>query len=215
MAIDEEKVDDGILNRKKWDETFPKILFLFKEATKSSGWTKIAGVPIDTTKGDNWRFWPNVLLWKHAMYGAFNEQRVPPYPLLEDTKEHRTNKGILNEIAYVNFNKKLGESRSDNGSIARIASENRNDLSTQIDSIRPTVVYCCRTNFNAYQAIYPDAKIEKLAQDIYVHNQRFIITFYHPSYWAIGRECFYQMLSDILSQPAFISRLKIRATSAA
>jgi hypothetical protein len=208
MITDQDEVNDGILDRQKWDKTFPKILFLFKEATKKSDWKEIAGNPINTNNGDNPRFWPNVLLRKHAMYGIFNERRVPPYPTSwKDTKEHQTNNGYLDEIAYVNFKKKLGESTSDSGLIARIASENRKALSTQIDTIKPTVVYCCRTNFNAYQAIYPDDKIENLAQDIYTHNQRFIITFYHPSYWFIGPERLYQLFSDILSQPAFVSCL--------
>jgi hypothetical protein len=215
MTTDQDLVNDGILDAQKWKETFPKTLFLFKEATKRSEWTEIAGNPIDTRKGDNPRFWPNVLRWKHAIYGVFNERQVPPYPLLEETKEHLTNNRFLDEIAYVNFNKKLGESKSDNQLIARIASENRNALSKQIDTIKPTVVYCCRSNFNAYQAIYPDARIENLAQDIYNHNQRFVITFYHPSYWVISPECFYQMFSDILSQPAFVNRLTAPAISAA
>jgi hypothetical protein len=215
MTTDQDLVNDGILNPQKWDRTFPKTLFLFKEATKSSEWTEIAGKPIDTRKGDNPRFWPNVLRWKHAIYGVFNERRVPPYPTLEETSEYQKNDGYLDEIAYVNFNKKLGESRTDNQFIARIASENRHVLSKQIDTIEPTVVYCCRSNFNAYQAIYPDARIENLAQDIYRHKQRFLITFYHPSYWVIPRERLYQMFSDILSQPAFINRLTATAISAA
>jgi hypothetical protein len=214
MTADQDLVNDGILDPQKWEKAFPKILFLFKEATKSSGWTEIAGNPINTRKGDNPRFWPNVLRWKHAICGVFNEHRVPEYPSDGELKEYRTNNGYLDEIAYVNFNKKLGQSTSDNGLIARVASENRNALSNQIDTIAPTVVYCCRTNFNAYQAIYPDARIENLAQNIYTHNQRFIITFYHPSYWFIRRERLYQMFSGILSQPTFVNRIKALSTSA-
>ena len=213
MQPDHDTVTDGILDAEKWKVTDPKLLFLFKESTKRSGWTDIAGNPIVLKNGDNRRFWPNVVRWKHAIYGVFNEHRVPPYPSDEEIKEYRINNGYLDEIAYVNFNKKLGESTSDNGLIARIASANRNALSNQINSIAPKVVYCCRTNLNAYKAIYPDARIENLAQDIYTHNQRFIITFYHPSYWCIRRERLYQMLSDILSQPAFVNRLKAPATS--
>lgn len=59
--IEIKKVKDGILSEAVWNSVTPKILFLLKEATKRSRWIDIAGHPIDVSRGDNRRFWPNVV----------------------------------------------------------------------------------------------------------------------------------------------------------
>ena len=154
---DKDEVIDGILVEAKWNTAKPKILFLLKESTRKSEWTHIAGSPVDTTKGDNPRFWPNVLRWKHAVSAVALCQPVPLYP--EDKskiKEWKDNNGILDEIAYVNICKRLGDTRSDNGVILKVARENKVSLSQQIDKISPDIVFCCKT-FDPYCAIYDDS----------------------------------------------------------
>jgi hypothetical protein len=209
---DEFKIDDGIIDKEKWALAKPKILFLLKESTKRSCWVQIAGVPIDTQKGDNRRFWPNVLCWKHAVSSAFTKGRVPEYTEV-DTDEFRTNNRILDDIAYVNVNKKLGGSKSDDRVITKIAFDNRLTLGKQIDEIDPTVVFCCYTQ-NAYRAIYEPAEFQVVANDIYFHKNRFVIQFYHPSNRRTPEDL-YEELSSILRQEAFINRFTTPATSVA
>jgi len=81
-------VKDGIIDEQKWSLAFPKILFLLKESTERSCWTQIAGKPIETEKGDNPRFWPNILRWKHAVCETVTTGFVPKYPELKEALLH-------------------------------------------------------------------------------------------------------------------------------
>lgn len=200
-----EKVNDGILVEEVWKNSSPKILFLLKESTKRSGWSDIAGSRINVRCGDNPRFWPNVIRWKHAIFGACREGVVPEFPDLEETYEYRDNDGMLDEIAYVNVKKELGEVRSDDKAIARIALENKEALASQIDSISPEIVFCCYT-FRAYKNIYKTEQTVKLANGLHAHRDRIIIDFYHPTNRTEYRDL-YDKLSEILRQKEFpISR---------
>jgi len=200
---DRNEVVDGILVEAKWTLANPKILFLLKESTRKSGWTHIAGSPVDTRKGDNPRFWPRVLVWKHAVTCASLSQAVPPLPKLSDTKEWKDNNGVLDEIAYVNICKRLGDTISDNRIIRKVAEENRKTLSKQINDIGPDIVFCCYT-FKPYCAIYNELGIiREISQGVYVHEQRIVIDFFHPSNRRRDEDL-YNQLASILSNQAVI-----------
>jgi hypothetical protein len=205
-------VNDGILVPNSWAKAYPRILFLLKEATIRSGWTQIAGVPVSVKCGDNRRFWPNVVLWKHAVTGAVRKGIVPSFLKLEDTYEFRENGGLLDDIAYVNVKKELGGVTSKDSQISNVAYANRESLSSQIDSISPEIVFCCYT-IKAYRHIYTNEELEKIGDKVFRHRERIIIEFFHPSIRRApapcrGRGYFYEdlygQLSQILSQPAFL-----------
>lgn len=204
MKADCDLVNDGIIDAQKWRDAKPRILFLLKESTTRSCWTNIAGVPIDTQKGDNPKFWPNILRWKHAVASAVIEGRVPEYAEL-DTEEFFTKNRILDDIAYVNVNKSLGGSKSDDRVITKIAYENRLTLGKQIDEIGPSVVFCCYTH-QAYRAIYGESELQLVGNNVYSHKNRTVIEFYHPSNRRSPREL-YDELKGILSQEAVFKRL--------
>lgn len=198
------KVSDGILVERVWKNTSPKIMFLLKESTKRSGWSDIAGSPISVRHGDNPRFWPNVVRWKHAVFGACKKGIVPEFPDLNETYEYRYNDGMLDEIAYVNVKKELGEVKSDDNAIARIALENKEALASQIDTISPEIVFCCYT-FRAYKNIYHTEHMAELAYGLRGHRDRIVIDFYHPANRR-GYEDLYNELSKILKQKEFPTR---------
>lgn len=195
------KVNDGILVEEVWKKASPKILFLLKESTKRSGWVDITGSPINVRGGDNPRFWPNIVRWKHAIHGVCKDGVVPAFPDLSETYEYRDNNGMLDDIAYVNVNKELGEVVSDDNKIATIAFENQEALAAQIDSISPEIVFCCYTS-RAYRNIYSTESPEELAYGLCSHRDRVIIDFYHPANRR-GYEDLYGELSQILRQKEF------------
>lgn len=125
---------------------------------------------------------------------------MPEFPKYEETYEYKNN-GILDDIAYVNVKKELGDVRSNNNEISRIAYENRDDLASQIDSISPEIVFCCYT-FRAYKNIYNAEHTVKLAEKLYEHRGRIIIDFYHPANRR-GYKDLYGELSKILRQKEF------------
>jgi hypothetical protein len=207
-----ESVKDGIIDEKKWSLAFPRILFLLKESTKRSGWTQIAGVPIDTRKGDNPRFWRNILLWKHAVCETVATGFVPEYPELGNIKENRQqNNGLLDEIAYVNVNKVLGDTKSNNRCISQIALVNSASLSLQIDEIAPQIVFCCYT-LPAYRNIYHCDPLEKIGTRIYRHRTRVVIDFYHPSNRR-GYHDLYDDLATSLGQEVFTKQFPINPST--
>ncbi len=192
---------DGILNYEVWEKTSPKIMFLLKES--ASDFINIADKNHDIRKGAGHHFWWNICYWKYIINqlhkGNTNLKFFQTTKLPEAKNDY-----IINDIAYVNIKKKhQNKTKSENADIIQYAKADKELLIKQIDLISPDIVFCDKTTFNAYNILY--GKLDKLNNNCYKHNNRLIISYYHPSYFQIkgGRETLFYNLQTILSDNIF------------
>lgn len=172
-------VNDGILDSGKWASSKSKIQFLLKE---SHGFTNIRNKSHDITAGDGNHFWYNITRWWLSVDMHYSNQHLE-FPSNNHLKKLHP---LISDIAYVNVKKTIGKSRSTAKDIMIYAKKDKDLLRRQIDLIAPKVVITDKTTFNAYKVIYANDTlgIDKTSNPrVFSHGNRYIIRFYHPSYF--------------------------------
>ena len=192
---------DGILNYDVWKETKSKIMFLLKET--ADDFVNIANREIDIRDGKGSHFWWNICYWKYVVNKVYNGDNSIEF--IDTNELPEAKKGyILNDIAYVNIKKECqNKAKSNDGEIIEYARRDKDLLIEQIDLISPNVIFCNNATFISYKILY--GELEAINDNCFIHNNRLIIKYYHPSYFQIsgGRETHFYNIRNFLTDNVF------------
>jgi len=199
---------DGISDFDIWNKEPIKILFLLKE-TNNDFQPKIPKQKITGLCG------LNMARWNYAIKSLFeNSNIIPTFPQDDDLPNYLSDLGI----ALVEIKKIAGGGRSNNRIIESYAIKDKNFLKEQIGLINPKVILCCGTN-SSYEIIY-DWKPIKIDNNYFqdedgndcsfwIHNQRLIIYFYHPTTIGKSPEIIYNLLCRMIKEGKAFERLNL------
>lgn len=197
---------------KNWQDSPVKIMFLLKEAFGEYH----PSHPAKISKS----FMLNIIRWKYLIWELAQNGKAPEYPTNDFLREkyNNTNDGI----AIVEVKKyDEGQKTSSDASILEYAIKDRELLTSQIELINPEVIICCGT-YNSYcngiydedkdnieHLIYIDSLYETYGVDgtIFLHNNRLILNFYHPS-CPKSHEGLYSLLGDLFIKSNGLSLIK-------
>ena len=197
---------DGVIDATAWRDAPLRVAFLLKESY--GDWFGIDG-PVNIRSGKNSKFWWNICRWKFLINRIANGERDQAFPAAEDLPEVRFKGDRLDDIAYINIKKSIGTSQSHNKEIQSFAVRDQEFLREQIDGASPQVVLCGGT-FWSYHVLYDKLEsVSKLADKVYIHNNRLVIDFFHPGYFAAkgGERGLYDQLFQILNSPKVATAL--------
>lgn len=198
-------VNDGILNLNIWNNSEIKIMFLLKESYGK--FKSIRNNALKVREGNGPNFFRNILYWKYAINKVYNTK----YDKLNDDnfiglleRFPEWEKNSINDIAYFNIKKILGKPSSNYNDIFSFAKKHKSLLKEHIDIINPKFIFTNSTTYNCYLHIYDLKNLtgsklnrgQKSLPKIYLHQNRIIILFYHPSY----RKSYKSLYQDLLNQ---------------
>lgn len=170
-------VGDGIINETEWNKTFPKILFIAKEANQFG--TQRFGDFREDWKGDEWQypFAYRIAEWSFGIiknFPLFNEI-YRDYPQLHE---------MLQKVSFLNIKKNGGASSCQPSDLEKHFDENQLFLNRELELINPNIIIL-GLSFNLYirAKMFDDVDWKDSGYDIYVAkcSGRRIIDFYHPS----------------------------------
>jgi len=192
-----EFVWDGPSNWELYENSFPKILFLVKEARNGYH-------PSTPLQKANTKFMRNIARWSLIIDKAFEQVELPTMPSNSDLREFNDSVAIM-EVKKINQENISSTSKDLN----EFAFEDREFLKRQIKIIGPQVIFCAGT-LDCFDIIHDHKyefhqKLFSIANtNVWLVDRRIIIGFKHPSIfgWADpnkkDNEAF-ENLKDLLS----------------
>ena len=198
---------DGISDFDIWSNQSLKVLYLLKE-TNSNFQPSICEQKI------NGSFGLNLARWDYAIKCIFkNPDTIPKFPDDDDLPKYFDKLGV----AMVEVKKVAGGGNSNNIEIESFAFNDKKELKEQIELINPQFIVCCGT-LTSYEIIY-DWKPDKIDNNYFddnngndcsfwIHDNRLVLYFYHPSLRGRGKEEVYSLLCKMLVEGKAFKRLK-------
>ncbi len=164
---------DGILSYSDYNNQEPKIMFLLKEP--NADFIDISPIKPNSKgygpKGNSNTFWRIMRGTEYTLTKAWNNENFNQNDVKKVIEKPNIN------TAYVNIKKQCeNKSKSDNKEIISYARKDKIFLRQQIEYINPDIIYCGGT-FSSYKIL--DEHCEKVNEQVYSSNGRFIIDFYH------------------------------------
>jgi hypothetical protein len=203
---------DGISNWEKWENQKLKILFLLKEAYDDFE-------PIFEHQEIRGNFGLNIARWNYVLKEYFNNPaEMISYPDNDDLKGEIDDLGIaLVEVKKIDEGKKT----SNQSEIDKYAESDKFFLKEQIELINPHVIVCCGTH-TSYQIIfdweaqnaisgenYFEDNESNLSCSYWIHNNRLIIYFYHPTTIGRSSERLFYLLFKMIREGKAFEKIKI------
>ena len=183
-------VSDGVIDRERWNQAMPRILWLVKEAPSD------ANPPVDwdvrtiirdhagaaRSAGDNPRtVLPNKGSWRAAFCCFAAEFAITPLPAYPNSREdwNRVANAFLGS-AWVNVKKSNGQIPSNFADLYTYVQKDGDLLKRQISLIAPTLIICGGT-WPLVRDLFPKATqiYDRIWRDDFL-----IVDFYHPGFRA-------------------------------
>lgn len=159
-------VNDGIVNEKIWDETFPKIVFILKETNEhDSSLTKLLNKPFFTIDDkiitdesrrikDLRPTWFNIARWTYGLTNLYKNKEEINWKNLNSNDDWYKKDWLdeLKKVAVINIKKTPGKAIADNKELIK-AIEGYGHLTwKQIKNYKPNIVIFCGVSwiFNKY-----------------------------------------------------------------
>lgn len=179
MKDTDEFVWDGPSNWELYENSFPRIMCLVKEARNGYH-------PSAPNQKTDTKFMRNLARWSYLIREAFQSNTPPSMPSNAELPETNDMLAIV-EVKKINEEKTF----SNYHDLNKYAIDDRDFLKRQIDLIAPNVVLCTNT-LDFYDAIYDwthlsDKKLIAIGNNsCWLSDNRLVIGFYHPSTFGWG-----------------------------
>lgn len=177
-------VTDGVINREKYYDAKPRLMWILKEANSEESWNYA-----NAFNSSEWlkrcHCMPSIRRVMYTSYGILKSAGKPwsGFPWSDEIECQ----SALQEIAFVNIKKTPGGSVAYPNEIKKAYRVNRRLLKLQIETYNPDVVIFGNTmnfvetsDFNGLESAVK--RISKYNNHYYFAGDRLYINAYHPSY---------------------------------
>ena len=169
-------VRDGAMDKEKWEQANPKIVFLEKEAYGHGGGDERSSWCLGTLLREEWgRFrgphWLNVGRWTYGIQHT-NKDNIPSFP------DDEVARNALFDSAVVNIKKSGGSPTSNDHDLKLYVEEDGDLIKEQIDLLNPDVIVFCST-WHLVKELFGEP--EELSTWTYQRNNQKLLEYYHPA----------------------------------
>jgi len=206
-------IEDGVIDKNKWEQSKLKVLFLLKEAYKTDNWGKEKPLNlcnhIREWEGPKYKIWHTVSQWAYGLHKLDETRDVVLFPEEEKDKD-QIKTGLRDALfasAVVNIKKSEGNSTSDDVDLLAYVEDDWDRILQQIKLINPHIIICGNTWSNIVKKHLDknNLKYVKTSEWVYEYDGLIFVDFWHPAnhypnklnYYAL---CTAVRLSGVLSK---------------
>lgn len=169
-------VRDGAMDKEKWEQANPKIVFLEKEAYGDGGGDEGSSWCLGTLLRENWgqaryQHWLNVSRWTYGIQHT-NKENIPSFP------DDKVARNAVFDSAVVNIKKSGGSQTSNDHDLKLYVEEDGDLIKEQIDLLNPDVIVFCST-WHLVKELFGEPK--ELSTWTYQRNNQKLLKYYHPA----------------------------------
>lgn len=195
-------VTDGVIDRERYYRTFPRLMWVLKEADSGDSWSYIDKFRDRRWMRDN-NSLPALRRVYYTTYGILRSGERPWSDFPGSTTDECLS--ALREIAFINLKKSPGGATSVYSELLEASVKHRKILKMQIETYDPEVVIFGNTlrffstdDFTGLSTA--EKRISPLNNHYYFAGDKLYIYAHHPGYWKISDEDYVMDIVGIYRQ---------------